>query len=109
MSSYSKKSISELDSKEENKKIIAELKTCEDPELGLDIWSLGLIYDIIHNDKDLQIVMTFTSPMCPFGPQIVKQVDSKLTDLGYVVNVKLVFNPMWKPSEEVKEMLGFSG
>ena len=107
MNNYSKKSMSELYSKDENKKIIAELKTCEDPELELDIWNLGLIYDIIHKNNELQIVMTFTSPMCPFGPKILQEVKTKLTAIGHIVNIKLVFNPIWKPSEEVKEMLGF--
>ena len=107
MNNYSKKSMSELSSKDENRKIIAEIKTCEDPELELDIWNLGLIYDIIHRNNELEIVMTFTSPMCPFGPQILQEVKTKLTAIGYIVNIKLVFNPIWKPSEEVKEMLGF--
>ena len=92
MNNYSKKSMSELYSKDENRKIIAEIKTCEDPELELDIWNLGLIYDIIHKNNELEIVMTFTSPMCPFGPQILQEVKTKLTAIGYIVNIKLVFN-----------------
>ena len=94
MNNYSKKSMYELYSKVENKKIIAELKTCEDPELELDIWNLGLIYDIIHKTDELQIIMTFTSPMCPFGPQILKEVKTKLSAIGYIVNIELVFNPI---------------
>ncbi len=85
------------------------MKKCEDPELDLDIWSLGLVYDIIQRGKAVQIIMTFTSPMCPFGPQIVNQIKSEVGELGFSVSVEVVFNPVWKPSEEVKEMLGFAG
>ena len=65
-----------------------------------------LVWELIKNNE-LEIVMTFTSPMCPFGPKILQEVKTKLTAIGYIVNIKLVFNPIWKPSEEVKEMLGF--
>ena len=106
---YPKKSIEEMESKKENKEIVEALKKCEDPELDLDIWSLGLVYDIIQRGKAVQIIMTFTSPMCPFGPQIVNQIKSKVGELGSAVSVEVVFNPVWKPSEEVKEMLGFAG
>lgn len=104
---YKKKSMSALEKKKENKKVIEILKTCYDPELGIDIWSLGLIYDLIHKDK-IHVVMTFTTPLCPYGPQIVDNIKSKLKDKKIEAEVHLVFNPLWRPSDEVKEMLGLS-
>ena len=51
--------------------------------------------------------MTFTSPMCPFGPQLVEQVRSGITELGFSpVNVRITFDPAWTPSDEVRAMLG---
>jgi len=51
--------------------------------------------------------MTFTSPMCPFGPQIVENVKTEIKKIGYnEPKVEVVFNPVWEPTEEVKEMLG---
>jgi len=107
MIEYQKKSMDDLESKEENKVVIEVLKQCLDPELGIDIWSLGLIYDIIHKDG-LHIVMTFTTPMCPFGPQIIEQIETKLKEKKIEVKINLVFNPLWKPTDEIKEMLGMS-
>lgn len=88
--------------------IIAELKTIFDPEINLDIWTMGLIYDIeIKSDTEVKILMTYTTPMCPFGEQLKQQVIEKLTDLGFkTVQVEVTFNPPWKPSEELRMMLG---
>lgn len=88
--------------------VIEILKTVEDPELFLDIWFLGLIYDISISDKKIAIDMTFTTPLCPAGPQLVEEVRSKVSKLEGVenVDVKVVFTPPWEPSDEVKAMLG---
>lgn len=88
--------------------IVDALKTVEDPELFLDIWFLGLIYDIRIDGGAVIIDMTFTSPMCPAGPQLKHEV---LTKVGLVAGVQTVavnitFQPPWEPSEEVKGMLG---
>lgn len=107
---YPKKNLEELE-EEADKKIIDTMKNVQDPELGVDIWSLGLIYDIKKNGK-LDIVMTFTSPMCPYGPQIVSELKSGLKEKGYKedsININIVFNPLWEPSEELKEALGMGG
>ena len=83
------------------------MKKVEDPELHIDIWSLGLIYDINKNNEKIDISMTFTSPMCPFGPQIVSDIQSNLKEIGYEnTNINLVFEPMWEPTEELRDMLG---
>jgi len=105
---YPKKTMEEIE-KETDKKIIEVIKNVQDPELGVDIWSLGLVYDINENGR-LDITMTFTSPMCPYGPQIVSELKSGLKEKGYKeanINIDVVFNPLWEPSEELKEALGF--
>ena len=88
--------------------VIEAAKACIDPELGIDIWTLGLIYDItIQNDgTNAMIKMTFTSPMCPYGPQMVEDFKKRLSDKGISSTVDIVFSPPWQPSEEVKEILG---
>ena len=105
---YPKKSLDEMDKNIKDKKIIEVMKTVQDPELGIDIWTLGLVYDVIE-DKMLKVVMTFTSPMCPFGPQIVSMLKDNLKRIGYEeekVDVEVVFNPYWEAGEELREMLG---
>lgn len=88
--------------------VIEALKNVEDPELRLDIWFLGLIYSIDIEDEQVKIDMTFTSPMCPAGPQLIHDVKEKVGALEGVkdVVVKVVFTPPWEPSEDVKGMLG---
>ncbi len=88
--------------------IIDTLKTIEDPEIFLDIWFLGLIYNIDILESSVDIEMTFTSAMCPAGPMLVDQVKTKVGSLDGVqeVNVKIVFDPPWEPSDEVKGLLG---
>ncbi len=88
--------------------IIAELKTVFDPEINLDIWTMGLIYEInIKSDEEAYILMTYTTPMCPFGPDLNRQIEEKLHDLGFKkVEVEVTFNPPWKASDELRTMLG---
>ncbi len=89
--------------------VIEVLKTVEDPEIFLDIWFLGLIYNIgIGEEGNIDIEMTFTTPLCPAGPQLVGEVKEKIMKLEGVkeVEVKVTFNPPWQPSDEVKSMLG---
>ena len=86
------------------------LKTCIDPELRMDIVTLGLIYGIESDSEgNVQIRMTFTSTMCPFGPALVDEIKGKCISLDGVktVEVNVTFDPPWKPSEEVLATLGF--
>ena len=90
-------------------KIIEALKTVEDPELFLDIWFLGLVYNIdIKEGGNVTIEMTFTSPMCPAGPLLVDRVKNAVSAVAGIkeVEVKIVFTPPWQPSDEVKALLG---
>ncbi len=89
--------------------IVEALKKVEDPELFLDIWFLGLIYNIdIGDEGKVTIEMTFTSPMCPAGPSLLEQVKQGVGAVAGVkeVEVKLTFSPPWQPSEDVKATLG---
>ena len=87
--------------------VIDTLKKVMDPELGIDVWTLGLIYEVDVGTEQTNIKMTFTSPMCPYGPMLLDDIKSGLQELGIEkVDIKVVFDPVWEPSDEVKEMLG---
>ena len=89
--------------------VIEMLKKVEDPELGLDIWTLGLVYAIDIKESHLKIIMTFTSPMCPYGPMLLGMVREGAIKAGFEsVEVEITFDPVWKPSEEVKMLLGIA-
>lgn len=94
--------------------IIKALKPICDPELGISIVDLGLIYDAKYdeNGKKVLVEMTLTSPACPVGPQLMAAVHTKAAGLAGVedAEVKLVWTPKWDPktmaSEEAKDQLG---
>jgi len=90
------------------KNIIELLETVIDPELGIDIYTLGLIYDIeIKSEDRVHIVMTYTTPMCPAGPIIQEDIRNSLETLGVEhVETEVVFDPPWKPPENLRIMLG---
>jgi metal-sulfur cluster biosynthetic enzyme len=83
-----------------------------DPEIGLSIVELGLVYDVAYDDGDVIITMTLTSPGCPLGPVIRGEAYAKLKEVPGVkdVDVQIVWNPPWDPrtmaSEDVKMQLG---
>lgn len=93
----------------QEKDIIERLKQVKDPELGLDIWMLGLVYKITLDAEGVGILMTLTTPFCPFADELIAEVEKRVGELGYNdgdVRVDLTFEPAWEPSEEVKMMLG---
>ncbi len=92
--------------------IIEKLKECLDPELGINIVDLGLIYSINIEDSNVGVQMTLTTPGCPLDSYFVKDVTSKLKTIKGVkdVMVEMTFDPPWNPSkmtEESKDLLGF--
>lgn len=92
--------------------VIAALKQVVDPEIGVDIWSLGLVYELHISEETVEIRMTFTSPMCPLGPFIIESVREKVSSVHGVkdVKVEITFEPLWTPdriSDEVRGSLGF--
>jgi len=77
---------------------MAALENVIDPELGIDIVNLGLVYDVQLADEDVaKVTMTLTSIGCPMGPQIVDMVKTALSELPEVkdTDVNIVFNPPW--------------
>ena len=90
--------------------IVNELKTVYDPEIGVNIVDLGLIYEIDEkSESEVHIKMTLTSPACPLGPQIIGEIKQKLGNLGLTANIEITFNPPWGPdkmSEDGKFELG---
>ena len=91
--------------------VIEVLKKINDPEIQLDIWSLGLVYNVEVEGNKVKILMTFTTPMCPYGPALLDDVRrqvSAIEGVGEVV-IDLTFNPVWGPekmTEEAKIALG---
>ncbi len=87
------------------------LKDVIDYEVGLDVVSLGLIYNIeVDDNNNVKILMTLTTPMCPLGPMIVSDVERKLKELGAnEVEVELTFDPPWSPEmmdPEIRKAMG---
>jgi metal-sulfur cluster biosynthetic enzyme len=85
-----------------------------DPEIGLNIVDMGLVYDVqVRDEKIVDVDMTLTSPGCPVGPQIIRGVQTYINqaypDLDEI-NVHIVWTPMWSPdmmTQEAKDQLGF--
>ena len=75
------------------------LRGVQDPELGLDLVVLGLIYDIEIEDANVKATISLTSPMCPVAPQIVEDVRQAIAAVEgvEVVEVELTFSPPWTP------------
>ena len=93
-------------------KVIAEVKKIYDPEIPVNIYELGLIYDIqVSEDCDVEIEMTLTSPNCPVAETLPVEVEEKVKIVEEVRNVKvnITFDPPWDKdmmSEEAKLELG---
>jgi FeS assembly SUF system protein len=94
-------------------KIVEKLKTIYDPEIPVDIFELGLIYDVfVSENNDVKILMTLTSPNCPVAETLPVEVEEKVKTIEEVNNaeVEITFDPMWTQdmmSEEAKLELGF--
>lgn len=92
--------------------IVAKLKECLDPELGINIVDLGLVYGIFFENSHAQVIMTLTTPGCPLDSYFVKDITDRLKTLKGVssVSVEFTFEPVWTPakmSQESKDLLGF--
>ena len=93
-------------------KIVGVLKTIFDPEIPVDIYELGLIYDVfINEDNNVKILMTLTSPNCPVAETLPVEVEEKVKSLDEIkdVQVEITFDPPWTQdliSEEAKLELG---
>lgn len=88
------------------------LKGVKDPELGLNVVDIGLIYDVkLSEAGDVHITMSLTSPGCPSGPEIMGDVKSVVADLDGVnsVEVELVWEPYWTPDRMDPRVRAFLG
>ena len=95
--------------------VIDILKQCNDPELPIDLWNLGLIYDLKINEQDnkfaVDIIMSLTTPGCTMGQYMIEDIKNKMASIKSIssVNVELTFDPPWNPqmmTEEGKIKLG---
>lgn len=93
-------------------KIVTVLKTIYDPEIPVDIYELGLIYDVmVSTDNEIKILMTLTTPNCPVAESLPMEVEEKVKSMDEVTDceVEITFDPPWNQdlmSEEAKLELG---
>ena len=101
-----------INTTELGEKIVNVLKTIYDPEIPVDIYELGLIYDVfVNEDYDVKILMTLTTPNCPVAETLPLEVEEKVKSLNAVksAEVEITFDPPWTQdlmSEEAKLELG---
>ena len=101
-----------MDPNELGEKIVRVLKTIYDPEIPVDIYELGLIYDVfVNEDNHVKVLMTLTTPNCPVAETLPLEVEDKVRSVEEVVEAKveLTFDPPWTRdlmSEEAKLELG---
>lgn len=94
-------------------KIIEKIKTIFDPEIPVDIYELGLIYDVMVNENnEVKVIMTLTSPNCPVAESLPIDVENVIKTIEEVTSaeVEITFDPPWDQSlmsEEAKLELGF--
>ncbi|PHK24526.1 FeS assembly SUF system protein [Nostoc linckia z15] len=102
----------QIDTAQLGEEIVKTLKTIYDPEIPVDIYELGLIYDVMVNtDSEVKILMTLTSPNCPVAESLPQEVEEKITKIEGVkaTEVEITFDPPWTRdlmSEEAKLELG---
>ena len=105
--------MSNIDKEDLGVKIVEVIKTIFDPEIPVDIYELGLIYDVFVNEEmDVKILMTLTSPNCPVAETLPVEVEEKVKTIEEVrgAEVEITFDPTWTQdmmSEEAKLELGF--
>jgi len=91
--------------------VLEVLRQVEDPELGMDIVDLGLVYDVEIDEGEVRVIMTLTSPGCPAGPMITNDVYRVLRALDGVkdVNIDIVWEPYWTPERidpKIRALMG---
>jgi FeS assembly SUF system protein len=105
-------STTEINTTELGEKIVKVLKTIYDPEIPVDIYELGLIYDVfVNEDLEVKILMTLTTPNCPVAETLPVEVEDKVRSIKMVkdAEVEITFDPPWSQdlmSEEAKLELG---
>ena len=101
-----------INTKELGEKIVKVIKTIFDPEIPVDIYELGLIYDVfVNEDYGVKVLMTLTTPNCPVAESLPLEVENKIKSMSIVsdAEVEITFDPPWSQdlmSEEAKLELG---
>ena len=101
------------DKEEIREQVEAALKTVNDPELGIDIWNLGLVYEVAIDDaNNVKIDYTLTTMGCPIGPMIEEEVKGATRDIEGIgtVDMEMVMYPPWSPEKMTplaRSALGF--
>ena len=101
-----------LNLEELGEKIVKVIKTIFDPEIPVDIYELGLIYDVfVNEDYGVKVLMTLTTPNCPVAESLPLEVEEKIKSISFVTDaeVEITFDPPWSQdlmSEEAKLELG---
>ncbi len=104
---------SHIDTQALGEQVVAVLKTIFDPEIPVDIYELGLIYDVfVNEDADVKILMTLTTPNCPVAETLPLEVEEKIKSIDMVnsAEVEITFDPPWTQdlmSDAAKLELGF--
>ena len=95
-------------------RVLEALENVEDPEIGMNIVDLGLIYGVDLDDEKghVHVDLTLTSPGCPLGPEIIREIKRELRALEDILDadVDLVWKPLWHPSmmsDDAKDELGY--
>ena len=95
------------------RRVRSNLRRVIDPEIGINIVDLGLIYDIsVNEENDVQVTMTLTAPNCPFGEMIMMESEFAIrsTEGANIIKLNLTFDPPWNPdihvSDEAKYQMG---
>ena len=84
----------------------SSLKRVVDPEIGINIVDLGLVYEIdVNQENDVQVLMTLTAPNCPFGDMIMMETEFAVRSVKDVniVKINLTFDPPWNPDQHVSD------
>jgi len=93
--------------------IMAAMKEVVDPEIGMNVVDLGLVYslDWDRDQDEVHIDLTLTTPGCPYGPELIREIKRELRGVGvHKVDVDLVWQPLWHPrmmTDYAKEELGY--
>ena len=97
-----------------NEEILDALKNVDDPEIGMNIVDMGLVYGVDWDDDKgrAHVDLTLTSPGCPLGPEIIRNIKRELIEVEDIlgVDVDLVWKPLWHPSmmsDHAKDELGY--
>lgn len=88
-------------------KIIEAISGVKDPEVGFDVWTMGLIYKLEIAKNDVKILMTYTTPFCPWGPELNEQITAAVKSAGAdKVDIEITFDPPYKIPPHLRALIG---